>query len=164
RGSLAVHLLRLPFMPLAGFPAERFSLVVNATPCGRNGECPFALDRLRDDAVVVDLVYGNAPTPLVEHMRANGQIAIDGKDMLITLLGWWRYADVRNLTPEIVLSSLGLSLIIGSTTVAYTFNGISIVLALLLMRGGLLIMGPITDAVFGRRVRWFSWAALGVSL
>ena len=25
-------------------------------------------------------------------------------------------------------------------------------------------MGPITDAVFGRRVRWFSWAALGVSL
>jgi protein-tyrosine-phosphatase len=83
--------------------------------------------------------------------------------LIITLLGWWRYADVKHLTPEIVLSGLGLALIIGSTTVAYTFNGISIVLALLLMRGGLLIMGPITDAVFGRRVRWFSWAALGVS-
>jgi len=81
--------------------------------------------------------------------------------LIITLLGWWRYAALP--TPEIALSGLGLALIIGSTTVAYTFNGISIVLALLLMRGGLLIMGPITDAAFGRRVRWFSWAALGVS-
>ena len=67
--------------------------------------------------------------------------------LIVTLLGWWRYADVRNLTPEIALSGLGLALIIGSTTVAYTFNGISIVLALLLMRGGLLIMGPVTDAL-----------------
>ncbi len=81
--------------------------------------------------------------------------------LIITLLGWWKYAGVP--TFEIALSGLGLALIIGSTTVAYTFKGISIVLALLLMRGGLLIMGPITDAVFGRTVRWFSWAALGVS-
>ena len=83
--------------------------------------------------------------------------------LVITLLGWWKYADVRHVTPAVALSGLGLALIIGSTTVAYTFKGISIVLALLLMRGGLLIMGPITDTVFGRRVRWFSWAALGVS-
>lgn len=83
--------------------------------------------------------------------------------LVITLLGWWKYADVRHMTPAVALSGLGLALIIGSTTVAYTFKGISIVLALLLMRGGLLIMGPITDTVFGRRVRWFSWAALGVS-
>lgn len=84
--------------------------------------------------------------------------------LIVTMLGWWRYLDVRQLTLPVVLSGLGLALIIGSTTVAYTFKGISIVLALLLMRGGLLIMGPITDAAFGRRVRWFSWAALGVSL
>jgi len=81
--------------------------------------------------------------------------------LIITLLGWWKYFAFP--TREIALSGLGLALIIGSTTVAYTFSGISIVLALLLMRGGLLIMGPITDAAFGRRVRWFSWAALGVS-
>ena len=31
------------------------------------------------------------------------------------------------------------------------------------MRGGLLIMGPVIDAAFGRQVRWFSWAALGIS-
>ena len=91
--------------------------------------------------------------------------------LIITLLGWWKYVDVRRFagvpipvtTPAIALSGIGLALIIGSTTVAYTFKGISIVLALLLMRGGLLIMGPIIDAMFGRRVRWFSWAALVIS-
>lgn len=108
RGSLAVHLLRLPFMPLAGFPAERFSLVVNATPCGRNGECPFAIERLRDDAVVVDLVYGNAPTPLVERMRANGQIAIDGKDILITqAMSQFRLMTGQEMPDEVVLQVLG---------------------------------------------------------
>jgi 3-dehydroquinate dehydratase / shikimate dehydrogenase len=108
RGSLAVHLLRLPFMPLAGFPAERFSLVVNATPCGRNGECPFALDRLRDDAVVVDLVYGSAPTPLVERMRANGQIAIDGKDILITqAMSQFRLMTGQEMPDDVVLQVLG---------------------------------------------------------
>jgi|GEM_PF-105013 len=91
--------------------------------------------------------------------------------LIITMLGWWKYATFRRIlgvpipvtTRPIALSGIGLALIIGSTTVAYTFKGISIVLALLLMRGGLLIMGPITDAVYGRRVRWFSWAALAVS-
>jgi protein-tyrosine-phosphatase len=83
--------------------------------------------------------------------------------LIITLLGWWKYALPVTSPKAIALSGLGLALIIGSTTVAYTFQGISIVLALLLMRGGLLITGPITDAFFGRRVRWFSWAALSVS-
>ena len=84
--------------------------------------------------------------------------------LIITLLGWWKYALPVTAPKSIALSGLGLALIIGSTTVAYTFQGISIVLALLLMRGGLLITGPIADALFCRRVRWFSWAALGVSL
>ncbi|HEY6140283.1 MAG TPA: type I 3-dehydroquinate dehydratase [Thermoanaerobaculia bacterium] len=108
RGSLAVHLLRLPFMPLAGFPAERFSLVVNATPCGRNGEHPFALERLRGDAVVVDLVYGTAPTPLVEHTRGNGQIAIDGKDILITqAMSQFRLMTGQEMPDEVVYRVLG---------------------------------------------------------
>jgi 3-dehydroquinate dehydratase / shikimate dehydrogenase len=108
RGSLAVHLLRLPFMPLAGFPAERFSLVVNATPCGRNGECPFALERLRDDAVVVDLVYGTAPTPLVERTRGIGQIAIDGKDILITqAMSQFRLMTGQEMPDDVVLKVLG---------------------------------------------------------
>ncbi|HYK04636.1 MAG TPA: hypothetical protein VE974_22985 [Thermoanaerobaculia bacterium] len=91
--------------------------------------------------------------------------------LIITMVGWWKYASFRRFagipipvtTPAIALSGFGLALIIGSTTIAFTFKGISIVLALLLMRGGLLIMGPIIDSVFGRNVRWFSWAALAIS-
>lgn len=91
--------------------------------------------------------------------------------VIITLAGWWKHAAIRRClgiplpltTPAIALSGLGLAMIIGSTTVAFTFKGISIVLALLLMRGGLLIMGPIVDLVYSRRVRWFSWAALVIS-
>ena len=68
--------------------------------------------------------------------------------LIITLVGWWRFAGLPSR--EIALSGFGLALIIGSTTVAFTFQGISIVLALILMRGGLLIMAPLIDAVFGR--------------
>ena len=81
--------------------------------------------------------------------------------LIITIAGWWKYA--RRPSREIALSGLGLALIIGSTTVAFTFKGISIVLALILMRGGLLIMAPLVDAAFNRRVRWFSAAALVMS-
>jgi protein-tyrosine-phosphatase len=80
--------------------------------------------------------------------------------LIITLAGWWRFAGVPSR--EIALSGFGLALIIGSTTVAFTFQGISIVLALILMRGGLLIMAPLVDVLFGRRVRWFSWVALAI--
>ncbi len=82
--------------------------------------------------------------------------------LIITLAGWWKHA--RLPTPKIALSGVGLALIIGSTTVAFTFKGISIVLALILMRGGLLIMAPLVDTAYRRRVRWFSWAALFMSL
>jgi protein-tyrosine-phosphatase len=80
----------------------------------------------------------------------------------LTIFGWWKYASLPS--PAVALSGFGLALIIGTTTVLYTFHGISIVLALILMRCGLLIMGPLVDLLFGRRVRWFSWTAFAVSL
>ena len=62
-----------------------FSIVVNATPVGRDGATtPFAVNELRDDAVVVDLVYGREPTPLVASRRAAGLLAIDGTEVLMT--------------------------------------------------------------------------------
>jgi protein-tyrosine-phosphatase len=62
-----------------------------------------------------------------------------------------------------LLSGLGFAVIIGTTTLAYTFNGVSILLALLMMRGGVLILAPIVDGLFKREVRWFSWTALVLS-
>ena len=36
-----------------------------------------------DDAVVIDLVYGARPTPLVGTTRARQQVTIDGRDVLV---------------------------------------------------------------------------------
>jgi shikimate 5-dehydrogenase len=75
----------LPYIPLRDFDAEGYDIVVNATPVGRDtDEVPFALEQLNDEAVVIDLVYGSRPTPLVDATRARQQIAIDGRDVLVT--------------------------------------------------------------------------------
>src|SRR5262249_38773183 len=55
------------------------------------------------------------------------------------------------------------AIIIATTTLNYTFVGISILLALLLMRGGVLILAPVVDTLLGRRVGAASWAALILS-
>jgi 3-dehydroquinate dehydratase/shikimate dehydrogenase len=84
RGELAVKLLGLPFVPLADFHATRFPLLVNATPIGREGDSlPFAVDTLSSGTVVVDLVYGAQPTPLVAAALGRGGAVIDGYDVLL---------------------------------------------------------------------------------
>ncbi len=84
RGSLAVRLLRLPFMPLSAFSAEPYSIFVNATPVGREeDETPFAVEKLPRDAVVVDLVYRSGATSLITRTRGPGRITIDGTEMLL---------------------------------------------------------------------------------
>jgi 3-dehydroquinate dehydratase/shikimate dehydrogenase len=85
RGEHAATLLGLPYIPLRDFDAEGYDIVVNATPVGRDtDEIPFEIERLSGDAVVIDLVYGSRPTPLVDTTRARRQIAIDGRDVLVT--------------------------------------------------------------------------------
>src|SRR6185437_4273982 len=90
----------------------------------------------------------------------------------ITAMGWWKYAGrrvffgvqipfPRRLT---FLSGVCLATIMGTTTLAFSFAGLSIVLVLVLLRGGTLIIAPIIDRIVGRRVRWFSWTAMFVSL
>ena len=85
RGEHAAALLGLPYIPLREFDAEGYDIVVNATPVGRDtDEAPFEVDRLNNEAVVIDLVYGSRPTPLVGTTRARQQLAIDGRDVLVT--------------------------------------------------------------------------------
>jgi protein-tyrosine-phosphatase len=91
---------------------------------------------------------------------------------VVTLKGWWSYASRRELWARrmlvppaaVVLSGIGTAVIIATTTLAFTFTGVSIIFALLLMRGGVLIIAPGVDLLFRRRVRWFSWIALGLTL
>ena len=90
----------------------------------------------------------------------------------ITVMGWWKYAGRRDVLGVSIpfprrltfLSGVCLATIMGTTTLAFTFGGLSIVLVLVLLRGGTLIIAPIVDHIVGRRVRWFSWTAMFVSL
>src|SRR6185503_17459405 len=90
----------------------------------------------------------------------------------ITAMGWWKYAGRREFFGVSVpfprrltfLSGVCMATIMGTTTLAFTFGGLSIVLVLVLLRGGTLIIAPIVDHIVGRRVRWFSWTAMFVSL
>jgi len=85
RGERAASLLGLPYVTLLDFDAEGYDIVVNATPVGRDtDEAPFKLERLSNNAVVIDLVYGSRPTPLVNSTLARRQVAIDGRDVLLT--------------------------------------------------------------------------------
>lgn len=95
-----------------------------------------------------------------------------GMFVFLTAMGWWKHAGRRTLLGVSVpvpsrwtfLSGLCTAAIIGTTTLAYTFRGVSIVFMMLLMRGGVLILAPVIDAISRRKVRWFSWAALILSL
>lgn len=85
RGEHAAALLGLDYVPLPEFDAQGYDIVVNATPVGRDtDEIPFKIERLNNKAVVIDLVYGSRPTPLIGSTLARRQIAIDGRDVLIT--------------------------------------------------------------------------------
>ena len=91
---------------------------------------------------------------------------------IITYAGWWKYACRRRVMGRsipfppalVMLSGVGTATIIATTTLSFTFTGISILFALLLMRGGVLLIAPSVDLLFRRRVRWFSWVALGLTL
>jgi 3-dehydroquinate dehydratase/shikimate dehydrogenase len=83
RGRRAVDLLCLPFVPLSKFSPRGYSMIVNATPVGREGdELPFRLGDLGGNGVIVDLVYGAKTTSLIADAIASGGVAIDGLEVL----------------------------------------------------------------------------------
>ena len=95
-----------------------------------------------------------------------------GMFAFITLMGWWKYAGRREFFGRQIpfprkltfLSGVCLATIMGTTTLAFTFGGLGIVFVLVLLRAGTLIIAPTVDYIVGRRVRWFSWTAMLVSL
>jgi 3-dehydroquinate dehydratase/shikimate dehydrogenase len=84
RGQHAAHLLGLPYVPLLGFNAEGYDILVNATPVGRDDdETPFKVEELDEGVMVVDLAYGSRPTPLVVNALAHARAVIDGREVLL---------------------------------------------------------------------------------
>lgn len=58
------------------------------------------------------------------------------------------------------LSGIGTSFILFTVPLSFTIRDVSIPFMQLLMRGDILLIAPIIDLMFGRKVRWWSWTAL----
>jgi 3-dehydroquinate dehydratase/shikimate dehydrogenase len=83
RGEQASRLLDLPFDSLARFSAEGYDLIINATPVGSHGDAlPISIRGIPRHAIVVDLVYAQAATPLADSARARGIRVVDGCEVL----------------------------------------------------------------------------------
>jgi len=112
-----------------------------------------------------------APTGF-QMLPATGMATIATMLLILTAMGWWKHAGRRRVfglsipcpTRWTLISGVGTAAIIYSTTLIYTFRGVSILLAMLLLRAGVLILAPTIDTIFKKRVRWFSWVALGFTL
>ncbi|HPZ09110.1 MAG TPA: hypothetical protein PL110_13455 [Candidatus Eremiobacteraeota bacterium] len=97
--------------------------------------------------------------------------AVLGMIFFLTVEGWWKFAGRRKIFGIEILcpnrwtfmSGLCSSLIIATTTLSYTFPGVSIVFVMLLMRGGVLIIAPIVDFLSKRKPKWYSLVGLALS-
>jgi 3-dehydroquinate dehydratase / shikimate dehydrogenase len=109
RGHYAARLLDLPYVPLPGFSAEGYDIMVNATPLGRDdGQAPFEVETLGEGAVVIDLVYGALPTPLVVGTTARARTAIDGREVLrAQVLRQFQTMTGREMPASLVREQLG---------------------------------------------------------
>jgi hypothetical protein len=82
--------------------------------------------------------------------------------------GWYRDAhqiriagvNVPAPTRYTFLSGIGTALILFTVPLSLTFTDVSIPFIQLLMRGDILVIAPLVDLMFKRRVHWWSWVAL----
>ena len=107
RGEYASRRLDLPWIPLRGFSAAGFDLVVNATPLVR--ELPFDPAELAAGSLVADLAYLAAgETTLVEAAGRHDLVAIDGRTVLAAEAGaQFRLMTGKPLPPNAVRVALG---------------------------------------------------------
>ncbi|HYU31320.1 MAG TPA: type I 3-dehydroquinate dehydratase [Thermoanaerobaculia bacterium] len=111
RGQSAADHLKIPFLPLEEFQPSAFDLIVNATSLGRGADdpLPFAVDALRPETVVVDLVYRAEPTPLLSAAAERGLTVVDGREVLVyQALGQFRWMTGREMPLDPALRIVGL--------------------------------------------------------
>ncbi|HXS30487.1 MAG TPA: hypothetical protein VN755_06605, partial [Steroidobacteraceae bacterium] len=110
---------------------------------------------------------GRAPTGL-ETLPASLIINLVLTYLLIWLSGWHRDANAVQFagrripvpTRYTLISGFGTALILFTVPLSFTFENVSIPFIQLLMRGDILLIAPLVDLAFGRKVRWWSWVAL----
>jgi hypothetical protein len=94
-------------------------------------------------------------------------------NMLLTFLFIWvakwtrdahavNFAGARIPVPTryTFVSGIGTALVLFTVPLSFTIRDVSIPFMQLLMRGDILLIAPLLDLMFGRKVRWWSWTAL----
>jgi shikimate dehydrogenase/3-dehydroquinate dehydratase type I len=90
---------------------ERFSIVVNATPAGRDGELGTLLGALRAPAgaLVIDMPYGPVPTALERLSAERGWHYVSGRELLLSQ-GIAQFAAMHGAAPPVraMAAAIGL--------------------------------------------------------
>ncbi len=115
---------------------------------------------------------GSTPPSGIELLPSSVMATVVTAIAFLIGTGWWRAAGRRRVLGwnlpcpgwTTFASGLCASGIIATTTLAYTFEGTSIVLVQLLLRGGVLVIAPLVDTITRRRVQWYSWIGFALSL
>ncbi|MFF2964169.1 hypothetical protein ACFVT1_35995 [Streptomyces sp. NPDC057963] len=81
RGREASSRLGAPYVPLSRFSPAGHAVLVHATPLAERQ--PFPVAAVDPDAAVLEMVYRDPPTALMNATRARGLIGIDGWDVLL---------------------------------------------------------------------------------
>jgi protein-tyrosine-phosphatase len=101
---------------------------------------------------------------------ALGQLAV--MPLFLAASGWWRQSRTRRIggvrVPfpgrETAASAFWMALIVGTTTLNFTFVGFSILFVLVMMRIETIVLSPVMDLVRRRRIHTYSWVALCLSM
>ncbi|MDB5670270.1 MAG: hypothetical protein JWO25_1229 [Alphaproteobacteria bacterium] len=122
--------------------------------------------------LVTTLPHGSLGRPLtgLETLPASLIISLVTTYAFIWLSGWHRDAHGVSVagrripvpTRYTLMSGVGTALVLFTVPLSFTFVGVSIPFIQLLMRGDILIIAPLVDIIFGRKVRWWSWTALAM--
>lgn len=125
-----------------------------------------ALTKALSDGKIGAKVPGNTILPMSTLASFLAMVAF------LYFTGWWKSAGRKQFgslsipfpTRWTALSGLCGATILTTTTLAYTISGVSIVFMMLLLRGGVLMIAPVVDAISRRPVKWPSWVATGLTL
>jgi 3-dehydroquinate dehydratase/shikimate dehydrogenase len=112
RGAEVARALHVGFAPWNELVADRFAILVNATPLGLEGAESLPLDvaQLGAGAAVVDMAYGEAPTALIEGAARRGCRTVDGREVLLQQArGQFFRMTGQELPEKVARQALGLA-------------------------------------------------------
>jgi hypothetical protein len=112
------------------------------------------------------------PLTGIETLPASLILSLVMTYLFIWLSGWHRAANAITVagrripfpTKYTFVSGIGTALILFTVPLSFTIRDVSIPFMQLLMRGDILLIAPLLDFMFGRRVHWWSWVALTMVL